>query len=173
MIRRAGLGIGAPEDHARNARLHDGAGTHRARFNGYVQDSTNNPMVSKTYPSSSKSHNFRVSAGVVVGDTAVVPVSNDFSSYHNDSTDRDFPSRLRDQGLFQGGAHERLVAAHALPFRQRAQYPPISTRAKDTLKSHSRAICSFIFSNSGLSNSVTCPQPRHPMCRCCRRGRGS
>lgn len=91
------LWVERPKHQSRDACMNHGSGAHRAGFQSYIQRTAFQSIVAERLPSRAQSNDFRMRAGIMVADHAVLSSSKDRSiAMQDDRSDRHFTSRSRE-----------------------------------------------------------------------------
>jgi len=111
-----GLGIACTIDDARDPRMEDGAGAHRAGLQGHEQLATRQAIISEAARGIAQRGNFGMGGRIALADRAVEAPSDNFSGPHHDCADRHLAKTLRRAGQGYGLAHEKFVAESGAGF---------------------------------------------------------
>ncbi len=106
----ADFGIVAAVNQARDARMHQGAGAHRARLARDIQCRTAEAIVADRSCRGANRDDFRVRCRIGVGDGAVGRASNDLAIKQQNRTDRNFSGFCGMVCFSERKTHELFVA---------------------------------------------------------------
>jgi hypothetical protein len=108
-VNRAGFGVFSAVDEPPDTRVGDGAGTHRARLEGHIKITIEQPVVTNGLPGLAERQDLRVRRGVVSAERAVASPAYDTRVADDDSADGHFAQGECTFCLAQGFCHPEFV----------------------------------------------------------------
>jgi len=105
-----GLGVTRTIDDARDPRMEDGPGAHRARLQGDEQLATRQAIVAEAACGIAQRGNFGMGSRIALADRAVEAPSDNLSGPDHDGADRHLPKAFCRARQGNGLAHEEFVA---------------------------------------------------------------
>lgn len=106
---RAGFQIRRPIDDRRNARLHDGSGTHRARFERHIQRAIQQPPRAQRLSGLSDRDDLGMRGGILQGLALITAHADDGFVLDDDRTNRNFALLKSIPRLIESLSHPMIM----------------------------------------------------------------